>query len=138
MDNTAELVQEMQNALSNERLTDVEFNNLSDRIMTMFSEQGDTEYVHSLSNMALLQCSKNSALSNALFDAKCRKIREMDAQGQFIPYCTRMVFMKYYSSEKQDSISLHFWGKKDREAYIEKMNEILNNYLKEPIGDGSK
>ena len=46
--------------------------------------------------------------------------------------------MKYYSSEKQDSISLHFWGKKDREAYIEKMNKILNDYLKEPIGDGSK
>lgn len=138
MDNTTELVQEMQNALANERLTDVEFNNLSDRIMTLFSEQGDTEYVHSLSNMALLQCSKNSALSNALFDAKCRKIREMDAQGQFIPYCTKMVFMKYYSSEKQDSISLHFWGKKDREAYIEKMNEILNDFLKEPIGNGSK
>lgn len=138
VDNTTELVQEIQNALSNERLTDVEFNNLSDRIMTLFSEQGDTEYVHSLSNMALLQCSKNSALSNALFDAKCRKIREMDAQGQYIPYCTRMVFMKYYSSEKQDSISLHFWGKKDREAYIEKMNKILNDYLKEPIGDGSK
>ena len=138
MDDTTELVQEMQNALANERLTDVEFNNLSDRIMTMFSEQGDTEYVHSLSNMALLQCSKNSALSNALFDAKCRKIREMDAQGQFIPYCTKMVFMKYYSSEKQDSISLHFWGKKDREAYIDKMNEILNDYLKEPIGNGSK
>ena len=138
MDNTTDLVQEMQNALSNERLTDVEFNNLSDRIMTMFSEQGDTEYVHSLSNMALLQCSKNSALSNALFDAKCRKIREMDAQGQFIPYCTKMVFMKYYSTEKQDNISLHFWGKKDREAYIDKMNEILNDYLKEPIGNGGK
>lgn len=135
---TNELVEEIQKAISNERLTDVEFNSLSDRIMTMFSEQGDTEYVHSLSNMALLQCSKNSALSNALFDAKCRKIREMDAQGQFIPYCTKMVFMKYYSSEKQDSISLHFWGQKDREAYIDKMNEILNNYLKEPIGNGSK
>ena len=138
MDNAGGLVEEMQVALSNERLTDVEFSNLSDRIMTMFSEQGDTEYVHSLSNMALLQCSKNSALSNALFDAKCRKIREMDAQGQYIPYCTRMVFMKYYSSEKQNSISLHFWGKKDREAYIDKMNEILSDYLKEPIGNGGK
>ena len=128
----------MHRALNNERLTDVEFNNLSDRITTMFSEQGDTEYVHSLSNMALLQCSKNSALSNALFDAKCRIIRKMDACGQFIPYCTRMVFMKYYSSEKQNSISLHFWGKTDREAYIDKMNEILNDYLKEPISYGSK
>lgn len=138
MDNTNELTEEIQKALDNERLTDVEFDKLSDRITTLFSEQGDTEYVHSLSNMALLQCSKNSALSNALFDAKCRKIREMDAQGQYIPYCTRMVFMKYYSSEKQTSISLHFWGKKDRVAYIDKMNEILVDYLKEPMSNGSK
>ena len=40
---TNELVEEIQKSISNERLTDVEFNSLSDRIMTMFSEQGDTE-----------------------------------------------------------------------------------------------
>lgn len=138
LDGTESLLEEMEDAINNERLTDVKFNELADKITTLFSEQGDTEYVHSISNMALLQCSKNSALSNALFDAKCRMIREMDAHGQFIPYCTKMVFMKYYSSDKQNNISLNFWGQKDREAYVAKMNEVLKSYLKEPIGYGGE
>jgi uncharacterized protein with ParB-like and HNH nuclease domain len=138
LEGTESLLDEMKEAIDNERLTDIKFNELADKITTLFSEQGDTEYVHSISNMALLQCSKNAALSNALFDAKCRMIREMDANGQFIPYCTKMVFMKYYSSDKQNSISLNFWGQKDREAYVAKMNEVLRDYLKEPIGYGSE
>lgn len=138
LEGTESLLDEMNEAIDNERLTDIKFNELADRITTLFSEQGDTEYVHSISNMALLQCSKNAALSNALFDAKCRMIREMDANGQFIPYCTKMVFMKYYSSDKQNSISLNFWGQKDREAYVAKMNEVLKDYLKAPIRYGSE
>jgi len=138
LEGTESLLEEMKEAINNEHLTDVKFNELADKITTLFSEQGDTEYVHSISNMALLQCSKNSALSNALFDAKCRMIREMDAHGQFIPYCTKMVFMKYYSSDKQNNISLNFWGQKDREAYVAKMNEVLKSYLKEPIGYGGE
>ena len=137
LEGTESLLDEMNEAIANERLTDIKFNELADKITTLFSEQGDTEYVHSISNMALLQCSKNAALSNALFDAKCRMIREMDANGQFIPYCTKMVFMKYYSSDKQNSISLNFWGQKDREAYVAKMNEVLKDYLKAPIRYGS-
>lgn len=138
LESTESLLDEMNEAIDNERLTDIKFNELADKITTLFSEQGDTEYVHSISNMALLQCSKNAALSNALFDAKCRMIREMDANGQFIPYCTKMVFMKYYSSDKQNSISLNFWGQKDREAYVAKMNEVLKDYLKAPIRYGSE
>ena len=138
LEGTESLLDEMNEAIANERLTDIKFNELADKITTLFSEQGDTEYVHSISNMALLQCSKNAALSNALFDAKCRMIREMDANGQFIPYCTKMVFMKYYSSDKQNSISLNFWGQKDREAYVAKMNEVLKDYLKAPIRYGSE
>ena len=137
LEGTEKLLDEMNEAIANERLSDIKFNELADKITTLFSEQGDTEYVHSISNMALLQCSKNAALSNALFDAKCRMIREMDANGQFIPYCTKMVFMKYYSSDKQNSISLNFWGQKDREAYVAKMNEVLKDYLKAPIRYGS-
>lgn len=138
LEGTESLLDEMKEAIDNERLTDIKFNELADKITTLFSEQGNTEYVHSISNMALLQCSKNAALSNALFDAKCRMIREMDANGQFIPYCTKMVFMKYYSSDKQNSISLNFWGQKDREAYVAKMNEVLKDYLKAPIRYGSE
>ena len=57
----------------------------------------------------------------------------MDSQGLYIPYCTKMVFLKYYTSEQQDKVSFHFWGAEDRRIYIEKMNEVLHDYLKEEI-----
>ncbi len=129
-----ELLADIQDAISREHLTDVQFTELADQITHLLSEENDTvEYVHSLSNMALLKASANSALSNGLFDAKRRAIIRMDSQGLYIPYCTKMVFLKYYTSEKQDKVSFHFWGADDRKIYIEKMNEVLRNYLKEEI-----
>ena len=130
----SKLLSDIQSAIASERLTDVLFTELSNRITRILSEEnGTVDYVHLLSNMALLQASANSALSNGLFDAKRRVIIKMDSQGQYIPYCTRMVFLKYYTSEKQGQVSFHFWGAEDRKAYINKMNEILHDYLKEEI-----
>ena len=133
------LLKDIAAAVADEHLKDTTFNELSDRIVGMLSKKGESnEYIHSLSNMALLQCSANSALNNSLFDVKRRMITEMDAKGQYIPYCTKMVFMKYYSSEMQDNVSFHFWGEGDRVAYIAKMNEILKPYLKEEIDYGNE
>ena len=134
------LLNDIRTAVVDEHLKDTTFNDLSDRVIGMLSKRDESkEYVHSLSNMALLPCSANSSLNNSLFDVKRRLITEMDAKGQYIPYCTKMVFMKYYSSEVQDSVSFHFWGEADREAYISKMNEILYpTYLKEKISYGNE
>ncbi len=133
------LLKDIAAAVADEHLKDTTFNELSDRIVGMLSKKGESnEYIHSLSNMALLQCSANSALNNSLFDVKRRMITDMDAKGQYIPYCTKMVFMKYYSSEMQDNVSFHFWGEGDRVAYIAKMNEILKPYLKEEIDYGNE
>ena len=128
------LLQEMEEAINNDKLTDMEFTNLADRVTTLLSEKsGDTEYVHSLSNMALLQASANSALNNGLFDAKRRAIVKMDIEGQYIPYCTKMLFLKYYTSKEFNDINFHFWAEDDRKAYIRQMNEVLKDYLKEEI-----
>ncbi len=133
-DEVSQLLADIDNAINRDPLTNNQFNELSDRITNLLSEENDTvEYVHSLSNMALLQASANSALSNGLFDAKRRAIIKMDSQGLYIPYCTKMVFLKYYTSEQQDNVSFHFWGAEDRRMYIEKMNEVLHDYLKEEI-----
>ena len=134
------LLSDIADAIADEHLKDTAFNDLSDRVIGMLSKKGESsEYVHSLSNMALLQCSANSALNNSLFDVKRRQILEMDAKGLYIPYCTKMVFMKYYSSEVQDNVSFHFWGEADRVAYVAKMNELLYpTYLKEEISYGNE
>ena len=89
----------------------------------------DTDnYKHSIANMALLCRDDNSTLNNSTFDVKRNKIMELDRMGDYIPICTRRVFLKYYTPSEDSQ--LHFWGQKDREAYISEMNSILAPYLK--------
>ena len=132
-----QLLIDIKTARSSEKMTEVQFTELSDRITRLLSKRDEpTDYIHSLSNMALLQTSSNSVLSNGLFDAKRHEIIRMDSEGIYIPYCTKMVFLKYYSTAQQDSVSFHFWAEDDRRDYLKKMNELLfenYNYLKEEI-----
>lgn len=72
--------------------------------------------VHSVSNLALLASNHNSALNNAVFEVKRRRILELDRQGAYIPICTRQVFLKYYTDA--DAQQIHFWSTQDREAYL--------------------
>ena len=133
----SKILVDIQVTLALDKMTEAQFNELSDRITRILSKNDEpTEYIHSLSNMALLQTSSNSVLSNGLFDAKRREIIRMDSEGIYIPYCTKMVFLKYYSSAQQDSVSFHFWAEDDRRDYIKKMNILLYeeyHYLKEEI-----
>ena len=50
----------------------------------------------------------------------------MDRKGDYIPSCTRNVFMKYYSTS---DTKLHFWSEKDRKCYIKAMNGVLYNHM---------
>lgn len=72
--------------------------------------------VHSVSNLALLASGHNSALSNAVFEVKRRRVLELDRRGEYIPICTRQVFLKYYTDS--DAQQVHFWSTQDREAYL--------------------
>ena len=55
----------------------------------------------------------------------------MDKEGQYIPFCTKMVFLKYYTPSGENQ--LHFWGLADRIAYVKAINKVLESYLPEPI-----
>ena len=46
----------------------------------------------------------------------------MDKNGDYIPVCTRNVFLKYYSNS---DTKLHFWSVEDRKSYINAINDIL-------------
>lgn len=72
--------------------------------------------VHSVTNLALLASGHNSALSNAVFEVKRRRILEFDRRGEYIPVCTRQVFLKYYTDA--DAQQVHFWSTQDRESYL--------------------
>ena len=103
------------------------FDNIFNEVCNVLSEDSDSEYIHSLANMALLKKNDNAALNNSTFDVKRNKIVEMDQKGAFIPYCTKMVFLKYYTPSNDNQV--HFWGKKDRDAYLDAMAKVLNPYL---------
>lgn len=102
-----------------------EFNAVAPAVINILSDGNDKSQMHTLSNMALLTVGENAALNNSTFDVKRMKIIAMDKAGEYIPVCTRNVFMKYYSSS---DTKLHFWSEEDRKGYISAMNNVLYDY----------
>lgn len=102
-----------------------EFNAVAPAVINILSDGDDKSQMHTLSNMALLTVGENAALNNSTFDVKRMKIIAMDKAGEYIPVCTRNVFMKNYSSS---DTKLHFWSEEDRKGYISAMNNVLYDY----------
>lgn len=106
------------------------FEEIQDTVITLLSPASG-EYIHSLGNLALLDCGDNAALSNYVFDAKRNIVIDWDKNGKYIPFCTKMVFFKYYTPSSDNQ--LHYWGAKDRMAYLSAINDKLEEYLESPI-----
>lgn len=126
-DKNDELIDEMKNAYYKQRLERQEFEDIQQKVVQKLSVHGNTEYLHSIANLTLLNTSDNAALNNSTFDVKRNAIIEMDKKGQYIPFCTKMVFLKYYTPSVFNQ--LHFWGQQDRIAYVSAINSTLKNYL---------
>lgn len=103
-----------------------EFNAVAPDVINILSDGDDKSQMHTLSNMALLTVGENATLNNSTFDVKRMKIIDMDKAGDYIPICTRNVFMKYYSSS---DTKLHFWSEEDRKGYICAMNNVLYDHI---------
>ena len=112
-----------------------QFNELQQEVFKQLSNETEGDYLDSLAFLALLNVGNNAALNNSVFEVKRRKIIEMDKTGAYIPYCTRMVFFKYYTPTPSN---LHFWGADDREAYIKAIEETLKPYLKTELNPEPK
>jgi len=123
------LIAEMEEIINTGKVDDGRnnFDELFKNVCNALSEDNSTEFVHTISNMALLAKDDNAALNNSTFDVKRNQIVYMDQKGAFIPYCTKMVFLKYYTPSNENQI--HFWGQKDREAYVKAMQTILAPYM---------
>ena len=107
-----------------------EFNAVAPAVINILSDGDDKSQMHTLSNMALLTVGENATLNNSTFDVKRMKIIDMDKAGDYIPICTRNIFMKYYSSS---DTKLHFWSEEDRKGYICAMNNVLYDHKEEKI-----
>lgn len=125
-----ELIEEMETQIVKTTIDKTKYEDIVRRTCEYLSSDNDVEYVNTISNLALLNRSDNAALSNSTFDVKRNEIIKLDKKGKYIPFCTKMVFLKYYTPSEDNQ--LHFWGQKDREAYIASINKVLENYI-EPI-----
>lgn len=106
------------------------FEEIQNKVIALLSPPGG-EYIHSLGNLALLDCGDNAALSNYVFDAKRNIVIDWDKNGKYIPFCTKMAFFKYYTPSSDNQ--LHYWGARDRMAYLSAINDKLADYLDSPI-----
>ena len=131
-EDNSDLTTEIEKLLALKNLTYEKFQPLQAKIIKKFSPtDDDSDYIDGISNLALLKCEENSALGNSTFDVKRNSVIEMDMHGEFIPFCTKMAFLKYYTKSEQNQI--HFWSQTDRKSYLQAIDKVLKNYLAEPI-----
>ena len=122
-----ELINKIQECLSNPKIEGTTFTKLQEEVLKILSDNNILYNMDTIANLALLEFKDNSALNNSTFDVKRDLIIEMDQNGEYVPFCTRMVFLKYYTKSKDNQI--HFWAQQDMESYIEKINEVLEPYM---------
>ena len=100
-------------------------------------EKWDIEHIHatadetaeaddSLANLTLLDSNTNRSYGNSPFDQKRRIILEVDAEGKFVPVCTRNVFLKVYSNEVD---GFDDWTDKDKDSYIQAIKQEFNQFF---------
>ncbi len=114
-----------------DNITKEAFDTLFNEITTMIQDDYGVD-LHNIDNMALLDIGSNSVVSNYFFDVKRRLIIDLDRNGEFIPVCTRNVFLKYYS---KDASQIHYWSASDREDYLAAIKDTLKEYLPEKEDD---
>jgi len=104
-------------------------NNRFDELqMEILNKFGNMVNMHGIENLALLSADNNSSLSNGPFVNKRARIIEMDKNGEFIPVCTKNVFLKYYTKKLSD---VYFWSEQDQKDYKCSIVETLKEFLGE-------
>ena len=130
-----EKLNEIDKVIKSKNINKEKFIDYQQFLFKLLPNESDDKFIHSLSNLTLLDTRHNSALSNSAFIVKRKKIIEKDKKGEFIPYCTRMVFLKYYS---ENTSQLYFWSKDDRVGYITQIIDKLEKYLPKTETNESK
>ncbi|MBR1646024.1 MAG: DUF262 domain-containing protein [Selenomonadaceae bacterium] len=131
-DDNKTLLDEIDKLLKISEIKGEKFRALQKKILDKLSPESMSEStIDSIANLALLKCENNSALGNSVFDVKRNEIINLDMHGAFIPFCTKMAFLKYYTKSEQTQI--HFWSATDRREYIRAINFVLKDFLSEPI-----
>lgn len=96
--------------------------------------------LHGISNLALLDVNTNSKIGNKPFLEKRQELLRLDQVGKYknskgetktvyIPICTKNVFSKIYTTDKESTVK-SFFGKEDMKAYRLFIDIQLESYYK--------
>lgn len=94
--------------------------------------------LHTIANLALLDVNTNSKIGNKPFLEKREEILALDQKGEYInskgevkkvyiPICTKNVFAKIYTTNKESTVK-SFFGKDDMDAYYSFIENQLETY----------
>ncbi|WP_304330842.1 hypothetical protein [Brachyspira innocens] len=99
----------------------------------LFNKKDDDEIDEidrdNLYNLTLLDSHTNRSYGNAFFKSKRKRIIKEDKNGNFIPICTKNVFLKYFNT---DASTIYKYTKDDAKAYATDIYETLNEFLPKP------
>lgn len=113
-------------ALAKQQASDVLFLPIYKEVLEHFGESEDSETVHGIANLALLDEGTNKSYKNAPFAVKRQRLLELDQAGIFVPLCTRNVFLKCYSPQVDNVM---FWSEQDQTAYQNSILETLVGFF---------
>lgn len=83
-----------------------------------------------IGNLTLLNSSINRSYGNALFPSKKLTVATCDQLGEFIPLCTRYLFLKYYSKGiNATRMNVMRWSEQDHMDYQETIIDYLTPYF---------
>jgi len=120
--NKKEILNKIDKLLSIEKIEDEKFQDIQTTIVKLFGEDD----IHTIDNLALLSIGVNSSLSNSIFPIKRQILKQKDTTGEFIPICTKNVFLKYYSS---DIKNIYYYSSDDRRDYLNAIITTLNRFM---------
>ncbi len=100
----------------------------------------DIEHIHAtndssaeadnlIQNLTLLDSGTNRAYKDKPFNEKRAIIIEKEKYGQFIPLCTKNVFLKQYTENVKD---MKDWNEDDKQCYVAEIKNIIKEFL---LGD---
>jgi len=108
--------------------TSDEFKDLYKDVSESFSggRLSDDHLENGIMNMALLDEQTNKAYKNVIFPMKRKYIMDKMGRDNFVPICTKNVFLKYYTREVTQ---FYIWDENDRLNYFEKLCTAIYEYL---------
>jgi len=108
-----------------------EFNRIYEEVFAIIEPEDEHAIdKDSIANLALLDAGTNRSYGNAPFQTKRQRIIDKDKKGEFVPTCTRNVFLKYYTAESENASQWkNTWTETDGKAYLKEMHRIIDDLL---------